>query len=146
MKADYAKIKAIFDMPSPTNISCVKRFCGVVQYMAEFLPSLSTTFKPFRTLTRKGTSWAWTKKCEKAFTDVKKQLTCTPVPAYFNPDLDLTVQTDSSKDGLGAVLLQNGKLIDYASRSLTPAQRKWTQIEKEALSILFGHERFDQHI
>lgn len=64
---------------------------------------------------------------------------------YFNPDLELTLQTDSSKDGLGAVLLQNGKPIEYASRSLTSAQRKWAQIEKEALSILFGLERFDQY-
>lgn len=57
----------------------------------------------------------------------------------------MTLQTDSSKDGLGAVLPQNGKPIEYASRSLTLAQRKWAQIEKEALSILFGLERFDQY-
>lgn len=144
VKADDGKIKAIIDMPSPTDISGVKRFCGVVQYMAKFLPSLSTTLEPLRTLTRKNAPWAWTKKCEKAFTDVKKQLTGTPVLVYFNPDLELTLQTDSSKDGLGAVLLQNGKPIEYASRSLTSAQRKWAQIEKEALSILFGLERFDQ--
>lgn len=74
VKADDGKIKAIIDMPSPTDISGVKRFCGVVQSMAKFLPSLSTTLEPLRTLTRKDTPWAWTKKCEKAFTDVKKQL------------------------------------------------------------------------
>lgn len=98
-------------MPSPTDISGVKRFCGVVQYMAKFLPSLSTTLEPLRTLTRKDALWAWTKKCEKAFTDVKKQLTRTPVLVYFNPDLELTLQTESSKDGLVAVLLQNGKAV-----------------------------------
>ncbi|XP_062621337.1 uncharacterized protein K02A2.6-like [Saccostrea cucullata] len=145
VKADDGKVKAIIDMPSPTDISGVKRFCGMVQYMSKFLPSLSTTLEPLRTLTRKDTPWTWTKKCEKAFNDVKKQLTCTPVLAYFNPDLELTLQTDSSKDGLGAVLLQNGKPIEYASRSLSMAQRKWAQIEKEALSILFGLEKFDQY-
>lgn len=145
MKADDEKIKAIIDMPSSTDISGVKKVCGVDQYMAKFLPSLFTTLEPLRTLTHKDTPWAWTKKCEKAFTDVKKQLTGTPVLVYFNPDLELTLQTYSSKDGLGAVLLQNGKPIEYASRSLTLAQRKWAQIEKEALSILFGLERFDQY-
>lgn len=113
MKADDGKIKAIIDMPSPTDISGVKRFCGVVQYMAKFLPSLSTTLEPLRTLTRKDAPMAWTKKCEKAFTDVKKQLTGTPVLVYFNPDLELTLQTDSSKDGLGVVLLQNGSHLDF---------------------------------
>lgn len=100
-------------MPSPTDISGVKRFCGVVQYMAKFLPSLSTTLEPLRTLTRKDAPWTWTKKCEKAITDVKKQLTGTPVLVYFNPDLELTLQTDSSKDGLGVVLLQNGSHLDH---------------------------------
>lgn len=126
VKADDGKIKAIIDMPSATDIPGVKRFCGVVQYMAKFLPSLSTTLEPLRTFTRKDTPRTWTKKCEKAFTDVKKQLTGTPVLVYFNPDLELTLQTDSSKDGLGAVLLQNGKPIEYAS--LTSAQRKRAQI------------------
>lgn len=115
MKADDGKTKATIKMPSPTDISSVTRFCGVVQYMAKFLPSLSTTLEPLRTLTCKDTPWAWTKTCEKAFTDVKKQLTGTPVLVYFNPDLELTLHTDSSKDGLGAVLLQNGKPIEYAS-------------------------------
>lgn len=77
VKADDEKIKAIIDIHSPTDICCVKRFCGVVQYMVKFLPSLSTTLEPLRTLTRKGTPWAWTKKCEKAITDVKKQRTGT---------------------------------------------------------------------
>lgn len=86
VKEDDGKIQAIIDMPSPTDISGVKRFCGVVQYMAEFLSSLSTTLEPLRTLTRKDTPWAWTKKCEKTFTYVKKQLTDTLVLAYFNPD------------------------------------------------------------
>lgn len=72
VKADDEKIKAFIDMPSPTDISGVKRFCGVVQYMAKFLPSLSTALEPLRTLTRKDTPWAWTKKCKKAFTGVKK--------------------------------------------------------------------------
>lgn len=145
VKADDGKVKAIVDMPRPTDVSGVRRFCGMVQYMAKFIPSLSTTLEPLRKLTRKDTHWKWTDKCEKAFTDIKIQLTCTPILAYYNPDLELTVQTDSSKDGLGAVLLQGGKPIEYASRSLSSSQRKWAQIEKEALSILFGLEKFDQY-
>ena len=50
----------------------------------------------------------------------------------------------SSKHGIGAVLLQEGRPVEYASRALTPSERNWAQIEKEALSVLFGPERFDQ--
>ena len=52
---------------------------------------------------------------------------------------------DSSKHGIGAVLLQEGRPVEYASRALTPSERNWAQIEKEALSVLFGQERFDQY-
>lgn len=86
VKAYDEKIKSIIDMPSPTDISGVKRLCGVVLYMAKFLPSPSTILEPLRTLSRKDTPWVWTKKCEKAFTDVKKQPTGTPVLVYFNTD------------------------------------------------------------
>ena len=55
------------------------------------------------------------------------------------------IQVDSSKHGIGAVLLQEGRPIEYASRALTPSERNWAQIEKEALSVLYGLERFDQY-
>ncbi|KAK3091320.1 hypothetical protein FSP39_018897 [Pinctada imbricata] len=145
IKPSTDKVKAIVNMPSPTDIAGVKRFCGMVQYMSRFLPSLSTTLEPLRILTRKNQPWQWTAECEQAFNNVKMQLTDAPVLAYFNPDANLVLQTDSSKDGLGAVLLQNGKPIEYASRSLTNSQKKWAQIEKEALSVLFGLKRFDQY-
>ena len=57
------------------------------------------------------------------------------------PDLELTVQRDSSKYCLGAVLLQGGRPIEYGSRSLSSSQRKWAQIEKEALFIMFVLEK-----
>ena len=46
---------------------------------------------------------------------------------------------------MSAVLLQEGRPIEYASRALTPSERNWAQIEKEALAVLYGLERFDQH-
>ena len=72
-------------------------------------------------------------------------LTETPVLAYFNPGKEVVLQVDSRKDGIGAVLLQDGRPVEYASRSLTVSERNWAQIEKEALSVLYGLERFDQY-
>jgi len=64
---------------------------------------------------------------------------------YYNPDDKLTLQADNSKDVIAAMLLQQGKPIEFASRALTPAERNWAQIEKEALAVLFGLEHFHQY-
>ena len=73
--------------------------------------------------------WNWSAECEEAFIKVKK-ITEGPLLIYFNPDKELVLQVDSSKDGLVAALLQVGKPIEYASRALTSAEQNWAQIEK----------------
>lgn len=113
--------------------------------MARFLPGLSTTLELIRKLTRKDSEFIWSDECEKSFQVVKDNLTSAPVLAYFDPEKGLTLQVDSSKDGLGAVLMQQGRPIEYTSRALTSSERKWAQIEKEALAVLFGVHRFDQY-
>jgi hypothetical protein len=145
VKVDEAKVRAIRDMPRPTDVSGVKRLCGMVQYMARFLPDLAGTLEPIRTLTRKDTPFIWSAQCDKAFNTLKKNLTESPVLAYFDSSKEVRIQVDSSKDGIGAVLLQDGRPVEYASRALTPSERNWAQIEKESLSVLFGLERFDQY-
>ena len=57
----------------------------------------------------------------------------------------MVIQGDSSKHGIGAVLLQGGRPIEYASRALTPSERNWAQIKKEDLAVLYGLERFNQY-
>lgn len=72
-------------------------------------------------------------------------MTPAPVLAYFDPEKELTLQVDSSKDGLCAVLMQKGRPIEYAPRALTSSERKLALIEKEALAVLFCVQRFDQY-
>ena len=142
---DRAKVEAILQMPPPEDIHGVKRLCGMIQYMSKFVPNLASDIEPIRSLTRKDVPWEWSESCKKAFQIIKKKLTEAPLLTYYNPDKELTIQVDSSKDGLGAALLQDGRLLEYASRSLTPSERKWAQIEKEALAVIYGLERFDQY-
>lgn len=96
-------------------------------------------------MTRKDEEWNWTTQCEEACKTLTDQLTKAPILSYFDPEKELVVQVDSSKDGLGAVLLQEGKPIEFALKSLKPSERKWAQIEKEALAVLYDLERFDQY-
>ena len=65
---------------------------------------------------------------------------------YFNPEKEVTLQVDASQFGLGATLLQEGKPVAYASKSLTETEVNYAQIEKETYAILFGCKRFHQYV
>ena len=135
--ADDSKVEAIIDMPAPTDVQGVKRLCGMVQYMAKFMPNLANDIDPIRALTRGNAEWTCSEQCDMALRTVKSKLANAPILTYYDPEKDLVLQVDSSKDG--------NKPIEYASIALTPAERNWAQIEKKTLSILFGLERFNQY-
>ena len=143
VRPDPAKVETIAKMPSPTDVSGVKRFCGMVQYLARFLPNLAANLEPLRHLTRKNVAWNWTPTCETSVQTVKDKISQPPVLAYFDPSQTLTLQVDSSKDGLGAVVLQNDKPIEFASRALTKPEQNEAQIEKETLAVVYGLDRFN---
>ena len=144
VQAHQSKVEAIHNMPEPSDVHGVKRFCGMIQYLSTFLPNLASDLQPIRELTRKNMDWNWSAECEEAFIKVKKNIIEAPLIIYFNPDKELVLQVDSSKDGLGAALLPDGKPIEYASRAPTSAEQNWAQIEKETLAVVFGLERVDQ--
>jgi hypothetical protein len=121
--ADPAKVTAIRNMPTPTDVEGVRRLCGMIQYLAKFLPNLASDLEPIRTLTRKEVEWRWGTEQEEALTLVKQKVTSAPVLAYFDAKSPLALQVDSSKDGLGACLMQNGQPIEFASRALTQSEK-----------------------
>ena len=145
VKVDEAKVDAIRDMPAPTDVEGVRRLCGMAQYMSRFIPDLAGALEPIRAVTRKDVPFVWSEECENAFNTLKKNLSESACLAYYDSSKELVIQADSSKHGIGAVLLQDGRPIEYASRALTPSERNWAQIEKEALAVLYGLERFDQY-
>lgn len=101
--------------------------------------------EPIRRLTRKDAPWNWSSEQDQAFANMQRLVTEAPVLRYYDPSLDLTIQCDATQSGLGAALLQNGKPIEYASRSLTDTETRYAQIEKEMLAIVFSLERFNQY-
>lgn len=117
----------------------------MVNYLARFLPRLSEVIQPITKLTRKDQAWIWGEEQDRAFTEIKKLVTQAPTLMYYDVDKPLIIQCDASKQGLGAVLLQDGKPVAYASRALRDAETRYTQIEKEMLSIVWSLERFDQY-
>ncbi len=145
IKPDPLKVKAISDMPQPQDVTAVRRFCGLVQYLSRFLPHLATIASPLRELTHNNITWNWTDIHTEAFQAIKRMTCEAPLLVHYNPQAPLVLQTDASSYGLGAVLLQNGVPVAYASRSLTQTESRYAQIEKELLSVVYGLERFDQY-
>ena len=143
LRVDPAKVKAIRDMPAPTDKAGVQRLLGLVQYLSKFLPNLSDMIKPLRELTQQDIEWCWEDAQITALNQLKEAVTRTPVLRYYNLNEEVTLQCDVSQSGLGAALLQKGQPVAYASRALTPVETRYTQIEKELLAIVFMCERFD---
>ena len=65
--------------------------------------------------------------------------------AYFDKDKDHIIQTNASKTGLSAVLLQEGQPIVYASRALTKTEKRYSNIERELLGVVFELERLHHY-
>ena len=122
LKADPAKIEAILDMPPPTDVKGLKRFLGMVNYLAKFLPLLSDMTELLQRLEDKAVDWCWLAQHQKAFTTVKEYLAKVPVLKYYDVNEEVTIQCDASETGLGAVLMQKGQPIAFASRALTDTE------------------------
>lgn len=142
---DPRKVAAIMEMPEPTEKKALQRFLGMATYLARYCPNFSETTAPLRELLHAGNEYRWSEKHTAAFQHVQKLLASEPILAYYSPEKALVCQCDSSQYGIGAVLLQDGKVIEYASRALTKAEAQYAQIEKELLSIVFGLTRFDTY-
>lgn len=146
LKADPEKVRAVLEMSSPQNKKELQTFLGFITYLQKFLPHMSEVSAPLRILLKKDVQWHWELEQDESFKRLKSLASESPVLAFYNKDEDLILNVDSSSNGLGAVLLQNGKPIAYASRALNNTQKKYAQIEKEALAIVFGCEKFHQYV
>jgi hypothetical protein len=106
--------------------------------------------QPLRQLSSKNSTWLWGPEQDRAFTEVKAELTKPTILSLYNPQAPTKVSADASSYGLGAVILQrNGsewKPIAYASRSMTETETRYAQIEKEALATTWACERFSTYI
>ncbi|XP_051973262.1 uncharacterized protein K02A2.6-like [Xyrauchen texanus] len=151
IKPDPRKVEAVCNAPRPENVAQLRSFLGTCGFLMKFVPNYANLSEPLRKLTRQGQKWQWSSEAENAFKRLKKELTSEPGLAYFNINAPTVVISDASPVGLGAVLLQtqeNGakKPVAYASRSLTPTERRYSQIEREALWCVWAVEHFRAYL
>lgn len=143
------KVDNIRRFPRPTNAADIAQFFGLLGYYRKFIPDFALYAKPIYALTGDNI-WKWTEECEKSFQHLKTAL-CGQVELFL-PDLnyEFIITCDASRRGLAAILSQEKDGIRFpiwfASRTLRPAETRYSVSEIELLSILFGVEKFRPYI
>ncbi|KAG8492987.1 hypothetical protein CXB51_010205 [Gossypium anomalum] len=118
IKVNPRKIEAVLEWKPPRLVSKIWSFLGLAGYYRRFVEGFSVLAAPLTKLIRKGVPFVWTEKQQKAFDQLKKVLTKVPVLIQPVSEKDFTVYSDASHVGLGCVLMQEGKVVTYASRQL----------------------------
>lgn len=151
LHADDKKIEAIVSAPTPKDVTQLKSFLGLVNFYAKFCINISDILKPLYELLKKNARWQWSEQCELAFSKIKGVLSSCPVLAHYDASLPLILSVDSSAYGLGAVLWHrypdgSERAVCCASRTLNEHELNYSQLDKEALAIVFGVSKHHQYL
>ena len=128
------RVKAVQNAPSPTNVSELKSYLGLLSYYSKFLPNLSTVLALLYVLLREKECWHWEEVEENVFEASKKLLLTSQVLVHFDPSLEIRLACDASDYGIGAVLshvMADGteRPVGFVSRTLSETERKYSQID-----------------
>ncbi|XP_062704594.1 uncharacterized protein K02A2.6-like [Aedes albopictus] len=151
IRPDPDKTSAIATMPPPKDVSSLRSYLGAVNYYAKYVPEMRKLRFPMDQLLKSGAKWNWSEECQRSFNRFREILQSPLALMHYNPKLDIIVSADASNYGIGARIahkLPDGsvKPIAHASRSLTPAESNYSQIEKEGLALIFAVTRFHRMI
>lgn len=150
VSVDDSKIDAVKNYPAPKNADETKRFVAFANYYRKFIKNFAILTNPLNKLTRKNSTFVWTKECEEAFQKLKNCLASTPILAYPDFEKEFVIVTDASKIGVGGTLCQkkNGilKPISYFSKAFSKGEANKATIEQELLGIYFAIIHFRPYI
>ena len=135
---DPAKIAAIKEWPHPTSVTEIQIFLGLAGYYRKFVQGFASVSKPLTRLTGKGIAYEWSIETNEAFKRLKEALTTAPILALPKPNQPYTVYTDASHVGLGCVLMQDDKVITYASRKLRKHEVNYPTHDLEMAAVVFA--------
>ncbi|XP_054276450.1 uncharacterized protein K02A2.6-like [Macrosteles quadrilineatus] len=144
------KVEAVTQMPHPRNVDELRRFLGLVTYYAKFIPDFSSKTHPLRCLLRNGEKFFWSAAAEASFLNLKSELCSDTVLIPFDPSKPVILTTDASPTGIAAILSHDidgqERPIAYASRALTQAETNYSQLDREALAIIYAVTHFYNYV
>lgn len=139
------KIAAIKEMAVPQKKKMLRAFLGLAQYYRKFVLGFSQIASPLYDLLKLNATYDWRGEHQEAFEVLRDRLCDTPVLAYPDPNLPFILYTDASDVGVGAVLsqVQDGteRVVQYLSRKLNDAERRYGASEKECLAVVWAIEK-----
>lgn len=143
-------MKAIFDAPSPSDVTTLKSYLGLLNFYSKFIPNLSGRLAPLYNLLRKDSKFVWSNECESTFIQSKNWLYDSNLLVHYDPQKPIGIVCDSSSYGVGAVLFH---VIDgvespimFTSCSLSSAEKGYSQLHREALAVIFAVKKFHKFI
>ncbi|RVE46453.1 hypothetical protein evm_008920 [Chilo suppressalis] len=150
IKTDPDKTRAIAKMPRPKDVPELRSFLGLVNFYAKFVKNISSLLAPLYELLKKKVKWNWSPSCENAYKEIKSILISAQVLAHYDPKKPLFLTCDASARGIGGTLTQPGaggeRPVVFVSRALTDAEKHYSQIDREALAIVFCFRKLHQYL
>src|SRR5262249_45402946 len=135
---DPSKEQAVLEWKATRTSSEIRSFLGLADYYRRFIQDFSSLASPLTNLTRKEVKFVWSKECERSFQELKTRLTSAPVLSLPDGSGGFVVYTDTSKLGLGCVLMQHGKVIAYASRQLKDHELNYPTHDLELAAVVYA--------
>lgn len=138
VSVDPEKIRAITEWPIPKSVTEVRSFLGLAGYYRKYVENFSKVARPLFELLKKGIKYHWGEKQTAALEELKKRLTTAPVLVMPDGSKPYEVYCDASLEGLGCVLMQEGKVVAYASRQLRPHEKNYPVHDIELAAVVFA--------
>ncbi|GFY22874.1 retrovirus-related Pol polyprotein from transposon 297 [Trichonephila clavipes] len=142
IETDNNKVKVIMEMKPPKNNKEVSKFLGMAVWYQKFIPHYADIFEPLYRLKKKEAKFSWSTEAQDSFNKVKRALKEAPVLQLPNIQEQFNLFTDTSGVGIGAVLNQNHRPIEFASRTMNKVERNYTVTERECLAVIWALHKF----
>ena len=148
VKPNPDKVRAILDAPAPRDLKQLQSLVGLCNFYSKFIPNFTNVFAPLYSLLKKEVKFHWGPEQQICLEIIKDLFRSNRVLKLFNPHYETLLETDSSSYGIAAVLLQRKNSnsewspVQFISRTLNPAEKNYSNIEREGLSVVFGCEKF----
>jgi hypothetical protein len=136
IEVDPEKVKAVSELRQPTSVLEIRSFLGLASYYRRFIEGFSKIARPMTELLRKDKKFVWLEACEKSFQELKKRLTSAPVLVLPDNQKNFVIFCDPSRHGLGCVLMQEGRVVSYASRQLRAHEQNYPTHDLELAAVV----------
>jgi len=133
---DPKKVQDVLSWKPPKDVSEIRSFLGMARYYKRFIEGFSKLAKPMTALLEKNAKFIWSKECQASFEELKKRLTSAPVLILPDITKSFSIYCDASRQGLGCVLMQEGRFVAYASRQLRKHELNYPTHDLELAAVV----------